>query len=286
MPLLSKNSIIKLNETVRTVQNTPVGNQSRHYRRKPAASDYPHMAINRTEDELKIGYIVEVVAFDGDKNLFTIQQPSADDLPNVAVVLTPAVVGHMVALSFTGPHMLWTPLDTGQDTPSAWGSTKDSYEAKEGTTFTHISHTSFLSDTDRVSATFAGGGVPGDGYNGYFKLIKVVDENGGVTFSVKDGADLDATMAGYALINTQSFFVPTELELTEKYVWMEAMAYETETDVWEIGPPTIEESDEMPSYEEYKLKIIIGRIIDDECYQEHHGAMYGDIAAECTHERS
>jgi len=155
MPLLSKNSIIKLNDTVRTVQNTPVGNQSRHYRRKPASSDYPHMAINRTEDELKIGYIVEVVAFDGDKNLFTIQQPSADNLPNVAVVLTPAVVGHMVALSFTGPHMLWA--DYVAETPASWGSTEGSYRAKEGSTFTHIAHTSFLSDTDRVCACFSGG---------------------------------------------------------------------------------------------------------------------------------
>lgn len=118
-------------------------------------------------------------------------------------------------------------------------------------------------------------------YNGYFKLLKVVDEEGNITFSIVDGSDYDNVSCGRAVINNQDFTIPKFTDTACQYIWLQSDYGEDG-----IGDPVIYTSDTFPSYEDNKCKILIARVIDDVPYQEHHGVAYGFILGDCNEEES
>ena len=120
-------------------------------------------------------------------------------------------------------------------------------------------------------------------YNGYFKLLKKVDDSGDATYSIVDGANLESVYCGYATINNQTFQIPKYNGSPDQYIWLQGgNGDDPPPEDGGFNIPTIYTSDTYPEYEDGFCKILIGRIIDGETYQEHHGAIHGFVLGLCV----
>lgn len=115
-------------------ENTPQGDNTLIVPRRNVHAPVQEWAYNTTGYELKAGYIVEVTDFDPEQNKYTIRRPSADGLPNIAVVKssqTLASDGNRVELQFSGTALLWY-SSTAPTVADTVGSKKDSFNLQIG----------------------------------------------------------------------------------------------------------------------------------------------------------
>lgn len=131
---MNQNDRRRLQQTVIRSENTPQGLVLPSRQNRNLHAPNTAWAYNGTGYELFDGYIVEVTGYDPDTQAYTIRRPTADSLPNIAVVVSSYCDNSSsarVSLQFDGSVLLRY-SGTAPVVSDSLGSEKNSFNAKIG----------------------------------------------------------------------------------------------------------------------------------------------------------